>query len=481
MARLEKTMVMGLDRELGSVWKRIKTISAFVLFIFTFLTPTNSFGASGEDLFNKMCMTCHSLSDQKLVGPGLGGLADRRSEEWIIKWVKDSQGLIKSGDKDAIEVYEEFNKMQMPGFPQLTDDEIKDFIAFVKEKGTAAGSTPAAGDNGSTASPTNGPDPQASGTNGINVNSTFLFWTFLSLLVVGFFLYRLRKNAFKLVNEVGYHTEPHKIPNYGFFFFLFLFIAAIIILLLVVLLNANAGMINTLMFVVLPYLCFGIFIIGSIYRYTARGYQVSSLSSQFLEGKKLFWGSQPFHWGLFILFFGHLIAFLFPSAVLAWNGQPVRLLILEISSFAFGLAALLGLILLIKRRLEAKMLLVVTNKMDMVVYTVLFTQILSGLGVAFFVRWGSSWFSSVLTPYLRSIFSFNPDINAVSEMPWLIQIHIISAFVIIGIIPFTRFMHFLVAPLDYAWRKYQIVIWNWNPRKIRISNRHTFGKKPRNH
>ena len=161
--------------------------------------------------------------------------------------------------------------------------------------------------------------------------------------------------------------------------------------------------------------------------------------------------------------------------------MPMRRLILEISSFAFGLSALLGLTLLIIRRLRNKQLLVVTNKMDMVVYTVLLTQIVSGLGVAFYVRWGSEWFASVLTPYLRSIFSFNPDISALAEMHWLIQLHVISAFLIIAIIPFTRFMHFLVAPIDYAWRKYQIVIWNWNRKAIRGSKQHTFGKKTRNH
>lgn len=235
------------------------------------------------------------------------------------------------------------------------------------------------------------------------------------------------------------------------------------------------------MFLVLPYLAFGIFLIGSIYRYKKKGFQVSSLSSQFLEGKQLFRGSQPFHWGILVLFFGHLTAFLFPSVILAWNGEPVRRLILEISSFAFGLSALWGLVLLIIRRLKSKTLLVVTNKMDIVVYTILLTQIISGLGVAYFVRWGSSWFSSVLTPYLRSIFSFNPDITAVVEMPWWIQLHIISAFSIIAIIPFTRFVHFLVAPIDYIWRKYQLVIWNWNRRAIRQSTRHSFGKKPRNH
>ncbi|MEZ5109816.1 MAG: respiratory nitrate reductase subunit gamma [Bacteroidia bacterium] len=76
-------------------------------------------------------------------------------------------------------------------------------------------------------------------------------------------------------------------------------------------------MTNFLLFVVLPYAALAVFLIGSIYRYINKGFSVSSISSQFLEGRKLFWASQPFHWGLFFLFFGHLIAFLFPRAVIA--------------------------------------------------------------------------------------------------------------------------------------------------------------------
>lgn len=240
-------------------------------------------------------------------------------------------------------------------------------------------------------------------------------------------------------------------------------------------------MINYLLYVALPYAALVVFLVGSIYRYRVRGFQVSSLSSQFLEGKKLFWGSQPFHWGLFFLFFGHLIAFLFPSAVLAWNGMPVRLLILESTAFAFGLSALLGLVLLVRRRLMDRRVQIVTSKMDIVVYLILFTQIISGLMVAYFNRWGSSWFSAFLTPYLRSIFVFDPQIDAISSVNsiWL-KIHVVSAFSIIGIIPFTRFVHFLVYPVDYLWRGYQQVIWNWDRKHIRTSRSHQMGKKSEN-
>lgn len=304
-------------------------------------------------------------------------------------------------------------------------------------------------------------------------------WLVVLMLMVLLVAIYLASRAKMLIREM--HTVQRPSPtNFSMVLLLMLLAAGALVYLLKLGLEAQWGMLNTLMFVALPYVALAIFLIGSVYRYRNRGFQVSSLSSEFLERKKLFWGSQPFHWGLLVLFFGHLIAFLFPRTVLAWNGTPVRLLILEYSSFAFGLGALLGLLLLIRRRLGNKRVLVVSNRMDMVVYTVLITQIVSGLGVAFFARWGSSWFASSVTPYLRSLFALNPDIAAVSAMPWIIQIHIISAFSIIAIIPFTRFMHFLVAPIDYLWRGYQLVIWNWGRKAIRSSGSYYPGVRSKN-
>ncbi|WP_372933837.1 respiratory nitrate reductase subunit gamma [Mariniphaga sediminis] len=218
-------------------------------------------------------------------------------------------------------------------------------------------------------------------------------------------------------------------------------------------------------FIVLPYLATLSLLLGSIYRYRFFGYQVSSLSSQFLESKQLYFGSRPFHWGLIFLFFGHLAAFLTPRAVLAWNQVPLRLYILEFTAFAFGFIVLAGLILLILRRIKTKRLRVVTTWMDIFVYIILLTQVVTGLWTAFFFRWGSSWFALVLTPYLRSVFKLNPEIAAVSQLPVAVQIHIISAFILIGMIPFTRFMHFLVYPFTYLWRPYQQVIWNYRNTK----------------
>lgn len=311
------------------------------------------------------------------------------------------------------------------------------------------------------------------------VSDGYMYFGIIVGIIIAYGIVKTYMKAKKTLEENG--PLPDRKPSYAALFVGMLVIAGGVVFGLKMGLEENIGSLNTLMFGVFPYVAFAIFIIGSIYRYKSKGFKVSSLSSQFLEGKQLFWGSQPFHWGLLVLFFGHLIAFLFPRTLIAFNGDPVRLLILEVSSFAFGLSALLGLILLVKRRLSTQRLTMVANKMDMLVYVTLFVQIVSGLGIALFARWGSTWFASSLTPYLRSVFAFDPDLNVVNAMPWFVQVHIISAFFIIAIIPFTRFMHFLVAPIDYIWRDYQLVLWNWNKKKIRKSTTYFPGKEIKNH
>ena len=237
---------------------------------------------------------------------------------------------------------------------------------------------------------------------------------------------------------------------------------------------------NNFLLIGLPYIALAVFLVGSIYRYRYKGFQLSSLSSQFLEGRKLFYGSVPFHWGILFLFCGHLIAFMFPSSVLAWNSQPIRLMILEITAFIFVISMLIGLVNLIIRRYTTPRLKFVTNKMDFVVYFLLIFQTVIGLWVAYNFRWGSSWFSSLLTPYLYSIFTLQPDISAVALLPWAVKLHIIGAFLIIGIIPFSRLIHFLVPPINYIWRPYQQVIWYWNRTKVRSPRTPWSLQRPKN-
>ncbi|MBK7134475.1 MAG: respiratory nitrate reductase subunit gamma [Bacteroidales bacterium] len=230
----------------------------------------------------------------------------------------------------------------------------------------------------------------------------------------------------------------------------------------------------------LPYAAVLIFIIGSILRIKYYGYSVTSHSSQFLESNMLFWGSRLFHSGIVILLIGHLIGFLMPKSIIFLTAMPSGLMIIEITAFAFGLITFAGLVLLIIRRIKVKRLHSVTSSMDLIVYSVIGIQVVTGLLVAYFYRWGTSWYASSLVPYLRSLIILSPDISVITTMPLFIKIHTISAFIFIGLIPFTRLMHFLVYPIFYLWRNYQLVIWNRDQKEMRASKNTREGVKPIN-
>jgi nitrate reductase gamma subunit len=239
-------------------------------------------------------------------------------------------------------------------------------------------------------------------------------------------------------------------------------------------------MYNNFIFVGLPYAALLIFLVGSIVRYRMQPFSVSSLSSQILENRILYWGSHSFHIGIVALFFGHLIGFLFPSSVISFTGQPTRLLVIEISAFAFGLLSLFGISTLIFRRVVVTKLKMVTSKMDMVVYVLILIQVISGLWIAYFDRWGSAWFAISLAPYLKSIFLLTPNFETLAAMPLSVKIHVASAFVFVAMIPFTRLMHFLVFPFVYITRAYQYVIWNWDRKTRRNSTKFNEGVKAKN-
>jgi cytochrome c551/c552 len=105
----------------------------FLLFFSLNLSAQDVNVANGEKLFNSACAACHKL-DKKLVGPALKGITEKREQEWLITWIKDSPGMIKSGDKLAIKVFEENNKLPMPANYQLSDQDIIDILEYTKGK-----------------------------------------------------------------------------------------------------------------------------------------------------------------------------------------------------------------------------------------------------------------------------------------------------------------------------------------------------------
>jgi len=105
----------------------------FILLFTTQLSAQDGDAKRGKGLYNANCAACHKL-DKKLIGPALEGISERRTKEWLHAWIKDNNALRASGDADAIAIYEEFNKMPMTAYPQLSDQDIDDILAYTDNK-----------------------------------------------------------------------------------------------------------------------------------------------------------------------------------------------------------------------------------------------------------------------------------------------------------------------------------------------------------
>lgn len=223
------------------------------------------------------------------------------------------------------------------------------------------------------------------------------------------------------------------------------------------------GFLDPLLFGVLPYVALFTFFLVTIQRYRARTYSYSSLSSQFLENRQHFWGLVPFHYGLLVVLTGHVFGFLIPRRILLWNSAPLRLYFLEVTGLAFGLMALVGLAAAMVRRASVSKVMRVTTRLDWLLLFLLLLQVATGIAVAVFRPWGSAWFATAASPYLWSIASFNPQVAVMAALPWLVKLHIVNAWLLIGFFPFTRLVHVLVIPNPYLWRKPQVVRWYRRP------------------
>lgn len=226
-------------------------------------------------------------------------------------------------------------------------------------------------------------------------------------------------------------------------------------------------MIDNILFAFFPYIAIFVALTVIFVRYRFQRFKFTSLSSEFLEGNQLFWGSVPWHYGILTILGGHFLGIVFPSAILSWNADPIRLVILEATGLAMAVCAFVGCFLLIIRRFTNKRIQVVSTKSDYAVLLVLFFQVITGIFISVNYRWGSNWYSTAMAPYLKSVFMLKPNLGFVISMPWIVKLHIVNAYLIVILIPFTRFVHFLVIPFQYIRRPWQVVRWNWDPSKVR--------------
>lgn len=217
--------------------------------------------------------------------------------------------------------------------------------------------------------------------------------------------------------------------------------------------------IDLLLFVVLPYASVILFIVGSVERYRRHPYSVTSQSSQFLEGRRHFWGYMPFHLGILSVLAAHVCWVVAPGLQQQWNASAARLYAVEILLLGCALAAAIGYVAIGLRRAGDAKLRLVSSAWDTAVYLLLLGQIVAGVLVAVRHPWGSSWFTTIAAPYLWSLARLNPDTTAVTALPALVRAHIVMAWLLIAIFPFSRLVHVLSVPNPYLWRAPQVVRW----------------------
>jgi nitrate reductase gamma subunit len=223
-----------------------------------------------------------------------------------------------------------------------------------------------------------------------------------------------------------------------------------------------ANYINHALFGWYPYLCLTVFILGSIIRFDREQYTWKTGSSQLLRRKQLRWGSNLFHVGILIIFFGHLGGLLTPIQVFDAIGighgfkQGVAIVVGGIA----GLMCLVGIALLTHRRLADPRIRATSSFSDTAILLILFAQLLLGL-LTIPVSLGHmdghemvkfmTWAQGVLTLQADAW-------QQVKDAHIIFKLHLVLGMTVFLLFPFTRLVHVWSAPIWYLGRRgYQVV------------------------
>jgi nitrate reductase gamma subunit len=222
------------------------------------------------------------------------------------------------------------------------------------------------------------------------------------------------------------------------------------------------GYVNTLLFGIYPYVCLAVLLIASLIRFDREPYTWKSDSSQMLRKGQLRLGSNLFHFGVIVVILGHFLGFLAPHWAVDWALDPTghQLLAMVVGGIA-GFVAIVGLTILLHRRLVDPRIRLNSRKWDIAVAIMLWLQLALGLltvPLSAFHMDGALF--EVLTTYVKAIVTLNGGAaSLMSGVPLTYKLHVLLGFTIFLISPFTRMIHIWsgVGALSYLFRPYQIV------------------------
>lgn len=210
-------------------------------------------------------------------------------------------------------------------------------------------------------------------------------------------------------------------------------------------------MLNTFIFIVLPYVALALLVFVSIYRFFTNRLAWSAYSTQFLEPKILFWGINPWHYGIILVLLAHLSGIVAPGFMKRLLGNQNTLILLESLELGLGFLAFFGCLALLLRRINSPMLKQVTSVGDWLLLCLLTVQTATGIYIALFMRWGSQWYLHTAVPYFHSLLTFNPQIEYVTDLSLIVKLHAAGAFLIVAVLPFTKLIHLLYQPFTFLW------------------------------
>lgn len=216
---------------------------------------------------------------------------------------------------------------------------------------------------------------------------------------------------------------------------------------------------NTVLWGILPYLVLALLIGGTIWRYRYDKFGWTTRSSELYESRLLRIGSPLFHFGILVVIIGHAIGLLVPESWTEFFGISES--VYHLNSAFFGLIAgvctLVGLVILIYRRRRVGPVFMATTRNDKVMYLVLTAALLLGFYVTLLGavpgQEGVNYRETV-SPWFRSLFYLQPDVEAMSNAPMRFHIHVLVGMLLFAMVPFTRLVHMFTAPVHYLFRPY---------------------------
>jgi nitrate reductase gamma subunit len=215
---------------------------------------------------------------------------------------------------------------------------------------------------------------------------------------------------------------------------------------------------NQFLWVIVPYVCLAVFVAGHIFRYRHDQFNWTAKSSEFIEKKNLRVGSMLFHLGVLPVIAGHVAGLLVPKPWLEAAGVSDHMYhigAVYIGS-AFGILTLAGMMVLTARRLTIRNVRKLSSASDIIVNLLLLFIICFGMYSTLVTNAVQPDFDYRMTisVWFRGLFTLRPNAALMADVPLSFKIHILGAFLIFGLWPFSRLVHVWSVPLNYVRRSY---------------------------